>query len=204
MLLVSREWQATARKTSCLQKRDSGNIPLNRADVSSRNFDSLAGFGAIFPRYHRSGINIIFKSVSPEQPWCVKEPFSAPFFSFTVYDFFFLFLFLPSHATNMSSRFVYSSRYLFLVACSHLGWVKGMASARRMSGMLRRDITEKRSSSPDLPFPVGTVFSLQVDVAEGGVLETLCDGRSRSLVKTSCSSQLPLNAAIYSSQDFLK
>lgn len=90
MLLVSREWQATARKTSCLQKRDSGNIPLNRADVSSRNFDSLAGFGAIFPRYHRSGINIIFKSVSPEQPWCAKEPFSAPFFSFTVYDFFFV------------------------------------------------------------------------------------------------------------------
>jgi len=67
MLLVSREQQATARKTSCLQKRGGGNIPLNRADVSSRNLDSLEGFGAIFPRYHRSGINIIFKFVCPEQ-----------------------------------------------------------------------------------------------------------------------------------------
>lgn len=48
MLLVSREWQATARKTSCLQKRGSRNIPLNRADVSSRNLESLEGLGLFF------------------------------------------------------------------------------------------------------------------------------------------------------------
>lgn len=84
MLLVSRERQATARKTSCLQKRGGRNIPLNRADISSRNLDSLEGFGAIFPRYHRSGINVIFKSVSPEQLWCMKETFSPPSPSFTL------------------------------------------------------------------------------------------------------------------------
>lgn len=39
MFLVSREQQATARKTSCLQKRGGRNIPLNMTDVSSRNLD---------------------------------------------------------------------------------------------------------------------------------------------------------------------
>jgi len=63
----------------------------------------------------------------------------------------------------MPFRFIYSSPYLLLSACSRLGWVEGMASAWRMSGMLRRDITEKRSCSPNLTFPVGRVFSLQAD-----------------------------------------
>lgn len=70
----------------------------------------------------------------------------------------FLLFFLPSHATNMSFRFIYSSPYLFLPACSHLGWVAEMASAWRVSGMLRRDITNKRSCYPNLLFPVGRVF----------------------------------------------
>lgn len=96
MLLVSRERQATARKTRCLQKRGSGNIPLNRADVSSRNLDSLEGFGAIFPRYHRSGINIIFNSVSPEQLWCIREAFSP----LLVLYFYEIFAFLPSESCH--------------------------------------------------------------------------------------------------------
>lgn len=158
MLLVSREQQATARKTSCLQKRGGGNIPLNRADVSPRNLDSLEGFGAIFPRYHRSGINVIFNSVSPEQLWCMRETFSPCSPSLRSISMKFLLFFLPTHATNMSFRFIYSSPYLFLPACSRLGWVEEMASAWRVSGMLRRDITEKRSCYPNLPFPVGRVF----------------------------------------------
>lgn len=191
MLLMSREWQATARKTSCLQKRDCRNIPLNRADVGSWNLDSLEGFGAIFPRYHRSGIDAIFKSVSPEQLWWVKETFSAPSPSLCSISMKFLLLFLPSHATSMSFRFVYPSHYLFLPACSRLGWVGGVASAWRVSGMLRRDITGKGSSSPNLSFPVGRVFSPQADVAGESVLGMLlCGGRSQGLVKTSWSSHL--------------
>lgn len=96
MLLASREWQATARKTSCLQKRGVGNIPLNRADVSSRNLDSLEGLRAIFPRYHRSGINDIFKFVSPKQLWCMKEISPHPPFSLLMLYFYEIFASLPS------------------------------------------------------------------------------------------------------------
>lgn len=79
-----------------------------------------------------------------------------------------------------------------------LGWVAGVASAWRVSGMLRRDITGKGSSSPHLSFPVGRVFSPQADVAGESVLGMLlCGGRSRGLVKTSWSSHL----ATQSSQD---
>lgn len=57
--------------------------------------------------------------------------------------------------------------------------------------MLRQDITEKRSCSPNLLFPVGRVFSLQADVAGESVLGMLlCGGRSRGLVKTRWSSLL--------------
>lgn len=59
--------------------------------------------------------------------------------------------------------------------------------------MLRRDITEKRSCSPNLLFPVGRVFSPQADVAGESVLGMLlCGGRSQGLVKTSWSSHLAI------------
>lgn len=131
--------------------------------------------------------------MSPEQLWCMKETFSPPSPSFMLYFYEIFASLLPSHATNMSFRFVYSSPYLFLPACSCLGWVEGMASAWRVSRMLRRDITEKRSCSPNLPFPVGRVFSPQADVAGESVLGMLlCGGRSRGLVKTSWSSHLTI------------
>lgn len=69
-------------------------------------------------------------------------PFPLPLLVLYFFEFF-LHLFLPSHATSMSSRFVYPPHYLLLPACSRLGWVGAMASAWRVSGMLRQDITEK-------------------------------------------------------------
>lgn len=121
----------------------------------------------------------------------MKETFSAPSPSLCSISMKFLLLFLPSHAASMSFRFVYPSHYLFLPACSRLGWVGGVASAWRVSGMLRRDITGKGSSSPNLSFPVGRVFSPQADVAGESVLGMLlCGGRSQGLVKTSWSSHL--------------
>lgn len=66
-------------------------------------------------------------------------------------------------------------------------------------GCSGRTSQRKGSSSPNLSFPVGRVFSPQADVAGESVLGMLlCGGRPRGLVKTGWSS----HPAAQSSQDF--